>query len=299
MFTGIFQSLLSRLHDSERLNSAHSLSIIWLPLIDSHLKQSLPTLEAYEAFLDDSVIHDYLLLERFAEDPAIDEWHTDILCIAVEFHLFSYVQTQLHNNRTDKPGRPLLHYALSRGFSHPMQMLELLLSRGCRPDAYFNLRNTWQFLLIAAFSLHDRFGMDGNLAEVIPMFLQHGADPNQQVDTHDYQCFALHVTFNTNHLDYKTLEPILQNMLAKGANVNARDSKGRSVIDLARESRPEAVSLLQSYSSRSQSSSVLDSKNTMYKKIAAAKGKSDVSETCFLLWKNRRGTMKNFSQDAP
>ncbi|KAG4418628.1 hypothetical protein IFR04_008253 [Cadophora malorum] len=147
--------------------------------------------------------------------------------------------------------------------------------------------------------LHDRFGMDGNLAEVIPMFLQHGADPNQQVDTHDYQCFALHVTFNTNHLDYKTLEPILQNMLAKGANVNARDSKGRSVIDLARESRPEAVSLLQSYSSRSQSSSVLDSKNTMYKKIAAAKGKSDVSETCFLLWKNRRGTMKNFSQDAP
>ncbi|PVH83283.1 hypothetical protein DL98DRAFT_113643 [Cadophora sp. DSE1049] len=297
--TGIFQSLMSELRYSEGPLSTHPLSATWLPLIELRLRQVFPTLEAYEAFLDDSVIHDYISLERFAEDPGISQWHTDILCIAVKFKLFSYVRAHLHNDNINKPGRPLLHYAISRGFGDPMDMLALLFSSGCRPETEFNFRTTWEFVLIASSTMYDRLGMNWRMAEVIPMFLKHGADPNQQVDMYDYQCFALHVMFATDHLDYKILETVLQDMLDRGADVNAIDSMGRSVIDSARENRPEAVSLLRAYSSTSRPPPVLNNRNAMYQKIASANGMSNMSETLLLAVKEQEGRYEEFLERRP
>jgi len=299
MFTGIFQSLLSELQSSECPPSTSPLSVTWLPLINSHLKQTFPTTDSYEEYLDDAVKHDYISLERFAEDPAMSRWHTNILCIAVKYHLYSYVRANLHRDNITKPGRPLLHYALCRWGCHPIDKVKLLLSRGCRTDTEFNFRTTWEFLLIASSTVYDLGAGDGKLAEVIPMFLKHGADANQQLDLHDYQCFALHVLFTNDHLDYKILEPILQEMLARGANVNVRDSRGRSVIDLAREIRPEAVSLLQSSSSTSQPPPVLNNTNTMCKKIAAANRESDVSGNLLLALEEQEGYYEEFLERRP
>ena len=299
MFTGIFQSLLSELQSSECPPSTSPLSVTWLPLINSHLKQTFPTTDSYEEYLDDAVKHDYISLERFAEDPAMSRWHTNILCIAVKYHLHSHVRANLHRDNITKPGRPLLHYALCRWDRYPIDRVKLLLSRGCRTDTEFNLRSTWESLLIASSTEYDRGSRDGKLAEAIPMFLEYGADPNQQLDLHNYQCFALHILFTNNFLKYKILEVVLQNMLAKGAHVNARDSRGRSVIDLARENRPEAVSLLQTYSTTSRPPPILDIKNAICMRIAAANGKSDVSEALLLALEEQEGYYVEFLKRRP
>lgn len=281
-FTTIFHSLLCELRLNEAPRSTRPLAATWLPVIDSYLKQTLPTVEAYEEFLDNFVKHDYICFERFAEDPAISPWHTDILCLAIKFELFSYVQEHPRSDSANKSGRPLLHYTLSWGLSDAMEMSALLFSQGCRPETEFNFRSTWEFVLIASFSWYIWNSMDKKLTEVIPLFLQHGADPNQRVDMHDYQCFALHVLFTTTPLNYEILAVILQNMLDRGAHVNALDSKGRSVIDLARKNRPEVVSLLERYAARPDAPPVLNNGFAMSEKIGTAEGISNVSETLLL-----------------
>jgi hypothetical protein len=200
--------------------------------------------------------------------------HSDLLVVALHSNLFLFAEDEIERKVfVEKKGRPYLHYLLTT-FAVPdgldrgrISMIKLLLSKGCPPEREFYSRTTWDYFL--AYLLRELYPPQPDIDstfQVILLFLEFGADPNQKTFTwrHNYHCSALYVlpftprdqsTLHTEKelygkiLPFHRLVSILFELLKRGADVNTEDSRGRSAIQMAQESWPEAVDLLRSYAS--------------------------------------------------
>jgi hypothetical protein len=142
-------------------------------------------------------------LAEFPERPL--GWADSILTLAVEYGLCGFLEYKFRQSSTapftsaaDKPGRPLLDYAISqdpckqRYPLHP-PVIAVLLAHGARPNVRYNSTTAWENLLAFAYSLQfpkaGKYLFDSDrvkpsrsevldLLEVFETFLAHGADLN-------------------------------------------------------------------------------------------------------------------------
>jgi len=138
-----------------------------------------------------------------------------------------------------------------------IECTKLLLSNDCSPDRKFSSHTTWEYLLAAMFG-HRQCFADHSFdffCRTVLLFLECGANPNQYVkctpgEEDEYHGSAIHILIATaeiglpmeksdpNHLHaerrvraaYLQLGPVLLKLLTRGADINAIDSKGHSVV---------------------------------------------------------------------
>lgn len=245
--------LLSSLEGSERFSQA-PLTHEFLPALEAHLKTSFQDAEELERFYDQltGIRAGGQLnsaFEFYAENQAARTaplWHSNLLSVAVFYNLRSFLEDQIWNQEhTQKAGRPLLHYFLSRETDGKRyDLLRLLLENGCRTDTKFNSGTTWEHLLMKVYWDPNYLGTS-HIDKVILLFLEFGANPRQWLDICGYQCSGLHAMLSF-YIPYERLEPVLLEFLKRGADVTAKDSKGFSVIELA-QNWPQAIDLLSRY----------------------------------------------------
>jgi hypothetical protein len=246
----ILEQLLTVLQENEEDPESKPLAPIWLPAVEAHLKTLFNVVEWLETFYDITFASEYADFERYAEYPAISVWHSDLLSIAIDYGLYSYIEERLRRvDKLEKSGRPYLNYLISSWHFHPtsekyLNLLRMLLSKGCDPNGVFNFGTTWEFVLMSFVRVrvwkqcHDK---------VLLLFLEFGADPNQQLIFPGYECSALHVILSKHGRPESAIGTVLLEFLKKGAYVNAIDSKGCSVIQKAQKNCPQLVDLLTRY----------------------------------------------------
>jgi hypothetical protein len=142
-------------------------------------------------------------LAEFPERPL--GWADSILTLAVEYGLCSYLEYKFRQTSTapfssaaDRPGRPLLDYAISqdpRKQRYPLYppVIDVLLAHGARPNVRYNSTTPWENALAFAYSLQfpkaGRYLFDSDrvkpsrvevldLLVVFETFLAYGADLN-------------------------------------------------------------------------------------------------------------------------
>lgn len=194
-----------------------------------------------ERFYDVTLAGDDADFEPFANRSAISAQHSDLLSIALKYKLYSYVEERLRSvNKIETSGRPYLNYLIptwnnDASSEKKLGLLRMLLSKSCDPNCVFNLGSTWEFVLLC-------YNITGLWTEhrtkVLLLFLEFGANPNQQIIILNYECFPLHLILSEHARPDSITETITLEFLKKGADVNAKDSKGYSVIQLAQKNCP-------------------------------------------------------------
>ncbi|KAF4629319.1 hypothetical protein G7Y89_g8828 [Cudoniella acicularis] len=243
-----FERILRALYQAEVLypcQSSVNLGSKWLPLVEKHLRTAVPSEEEFETLLDKG-IPCYTCSKLGVEEDL------------------------------RKAKRPLLHYMFSFRFSEldrklRISVCRLLFKKGCRPDQKFGPRTTWEYVLwcvktypwevgVASPVVRDSEFRDSieKLGDLLMLFLEYGANPNQIVYDNGRVFSALHAIVSppllTQYESTVTADiscKVIQELLVRGADTNAKDSKGRTAMDLAERYFPEAVELLLEYSSTS------------------------------------------------
>jgi hypothetical protein len=250
LFRYIIDQLLSILKGNEEDLESKPLASIWLPAVEAHLKMLFNDYEGLEDFYDVIVAVGYAYFERYAERPAISLWHSDLLTIALYYNLYSYVKVEIGNvDKIDKLGRPYLNYLIPGWINDgPTEkgrhLLRMLLSKGSDANGVFNFGTTWEFVLM---SYYVSPAGEQNDDEMFFLFLEFGADPNQQIISPDYECSTLHVVLSDHSGQNSTIEAITLEFLKKDVDVNVKDSKCCWVIQAARKHCPQLVDLLTRY----------------------------------------------------
>jgi hypothetical protein len=253
VFEAVFRQLLRCLNQNE-FSSAIPLAPLWLPIIETYLKRIFSVDQKLENFYDAMMVPNYFVFEETGEDPATSPWSSNLLSLAIYFELYSYAREKLRElEQVQKRGRPLLHYFLDSSFSRPgcIDMIRLLLSKGCQPGCIFNSRTTWEYFLIT-FNKYLRIWAAWRYDDVILLLLKYGADPNQHINFGNYECLALHIMLSKHSLPYDRLKTVLEEFLRLGAIVTEKDSNGVSALELANTNWPQAVKMLVSHSTRDQ-----------------------------------------------
>ncbi len=142
-------------------------------------------------------------LAEFPERPL--GWGDNILTLAVEYGLCGYLEYKFRQASTtpftsaaDRPGRPLLDYAISQEpraqrYGPDARVIAVLLAHGARPNVRHNSTTAWENALAFAYGLQfpraGRYLFDSDrvrpnrgevleLLDVFAAFVAHGADLN-------------------------------------------------------------------------------------------------------------------------
>jgi hypothetical protein len=254
----------------------------WLLALETHLRTDLVCTRVpsnYDhvsiTFKRDEYLEDFYDLrvglgERFSDfeshgvsfqfshsNSLIPSWHSDLLAVALHYRLYDFAAERIkETDVASKEGRPYLQYLLWNTGMLPdgLSVMKLLLSKGCSPNEQFGLRTTWQYFLSRLLKL----GLHGSSDEQALLFVEFGADPNQQVIVDGYQCSPLHVILHIRWdarsnvseeqlwmlQSFPKVESVIQTLVRNGADIYAKDSRGGSPLELAAKTWPEIVRLL-------------------------------------------------------